>query len=956
MARPRKYKTEKEQVEAARKRRRDWYDRESAKSLARYHHLKSVDFEPKFTAPRTHIPSHRDPSPTHEDQLDKRPQAHANSDDSLTSAMHAQLNTQAMLAAAQDAMCTWQLTTANVDHKIFEAQRVFDLWTCGSLRTWGSALYHMIELNADSDSTQAETELQPYVNLGKELQDRFEIISRRSFTCDPSGVGGTWNAAQFSSSRPPPSGSVNLAAWRLKRNNCRTDHPTTQAVIGFTESGIIHYLGGSRSSHILITLSLHRIVSGDMDEPQPGDANPSATPPSPPLPFHGEDNVPTPVHHETAIHPWDTDYWNDMYPPNRPAHLRHIPVYPHISPSPPDAQAQFDRLYPPSQPSQYHISQLPQNPSSPSPSPLVEPPTDFDVDITSRRFRTSRANGDTIDAEQIVLCTRQSSSPRGLPRGPPVTVVFKGAAFLTHFKRVLPTFLENRITFYDDINITIRSRLAAAIVARSFDTPPPSFGGIVSIPQLAILVTAIVEQHGGAGLISSFSWRTPHEIIHTDVIATSVLRRYLDDDAAVRAGNIFDEIEDDDGLPELKDFDFGHEDIEQFSGEDFPTTPFLQHQSQFMCFSLARPLKRRAASDVDDPPARLPPPPSSLALLPAASINTFPFDSAISRIPLDIDKSSLRSPISASQISVAELVASPPNPLSAISIPSTVNSLPPSSPPAPLSPIEIASTIGSFPPSSPARLSAITISSSIDSFLASSPPAPFTITHTNGPSPSSPAASSMAAPTADTTNDDSDFNPCDGKTVECLATNSPRLDLILPCIRYINDIIILHTTTTKLPTRWSFTGGETTYILHGVNFVESYNKSLPKLYSPFVRLRTDDILPMALRRRINRALPLSMKPRHKPTGLPKPLSTLSHMAAVLLRDRHGSELVTTYSWLEPRALNTIDIVPKTLLDRHVELAHAYADGTTFNSSDSDSHFTSSDPAAEELPDHAHLDL
>ncbi|TDL13292.1 hypothetical protein BD410DRAFT_847100, partial [Rickenella mellea] len=215
----------------------------------------------------------------------------------------------------------------------------------------------------------------------------------------------------------------------------------------------------------------------------------------------------------------------------------------------------------------YHDAQLPQGLSSPSPSPL-KPPTDFDVDITSRRFRASRANGDTIDAEQIVLCTRQSSSPRGPPRGPPVTVVFKGAAFLTHFKRVLPTFLENRITFYDDINVTIRSRLASAIIARSFDEPPPSFGSVVSIPQLAILVTAIIEQHGGAGLISSFSWRTKDEIVHTDVIATSVLRRYLDDDAAVQAGNIFDEIEADDGMPELKDFDFGMDEIEQFSDEE----------------------------------------------------------------------------------------------------------------------------------------------------------------------------------------------------------------------------------------------------------------------------------------------------------------------------------------------------------------------------------------------------
>ncbi|TDL13216.1 hypothetical protein BD410DRAFT_847192 [Rickenella mellea] len=333
--------------------------------------------------------------------------------------MHAQLDTQAMLAAAQDAMRTWQLTAGNIDHKISEAQRIFDLWTCGSLRAWGSAIYHAIELNADSDLTRAETELQPYLNLGKDLQDRFESISRQSFTLDPSGVVGKWSAAQFvrrqiaravdiveefclilrdggiSSLQTVPLTSP-LGGSILSNGGINCPDGMFQTSIGFKESGSILYLGGSVGSHIMITFS-----SGDMDELQPDDTNPSATPPSPPLPFHGEDDVPTPMHHETAIHPWDTDYWNDMYPPNRPAHLQHIPVYPHASPSPPDGQSEFERLYPPSQPSQYHDAQLPQGLSSPSPSPL-KPPTDFDVDITSRRFRASRANGDTIDAEQAL--------------------------------------------------------------------------------------------------------------------------------------------------------------------------------------------------------------------------------------------------------------------------------------------------------------------------------------------------------------------------------------------------------------------------------------------------------------------------------------------------------------------------------------------------------------------------
>ncbi|TDL15704.1 hypothetical protein BD410DRAFT_844986 [Rickenella mellea] len=153
----------------------------------------------------------------------------------------------------------------------------------------------------------------------------------------------------------------------------------------------------------------------------------------------------------------------------------------------------------------------------------------------------------------------------------------------------------------------------------------------------------------------------------------------------------------------------------------------------------------------------------------------------------------------------------------------------------------------------------------------------------------------------------------------------------------------------QLPTRWSFTGSEDTYILHGCDFIKAYNMALPKIYSPLVRLKTDDILPMPLRRCINRALPLSKKCDHKPTGLSRPLSTLSHLAAVLLCERNGTELVTTYSWLEPLALHTIDIIPKSVLDRHIELAHAQVNGTADTSFDSISGFTSSDPAAEEMP-------
>ncbi|TDL16665.1 hypothetical protein BD410DRAFT_844177, partial [Rickenella mellea] len=156
MARPRKYKTQKEQVEAARRRRREWYYRnrckESAKSLARYHRLNSIDFEPQMQSPSTHVPS-----PIDAEELDKQTRVCTISDGPIS--MHMQLDTRAMLTAAQDAMHTWHIAGEDVDRKISEAEHIFDLWTCGSLRAWGSALYLSIELN--TDATQTEAELQP---------------------------------------------------------------------------------------------------------------------------------------------------------------------------------------------------------------------------------------------------------------------------------------------------------------------------------------------------------------------------------------------------------------------------------------------------------------------------------------------------------------------------------------------------------------------------------------------------------------------------------------------------------------------------------------------------------------------------------------------------------------------------------------------------------------------------
>ncbi|TDL14502.1 hypothetical protein BD410DRAFT_845962 [Rickenella mellea] len=175
MVRPRKYKTEKEQLEAARKRQREWYHRnkheESAKALSRYHHIHhNGDFKPKVQSPKPHMSL-----PVHEEQYNECQEVLANSDMLPT---FGRLNTR-VLNAAEETLRTWHDTGSNINDVISKAQHVFDAWTSGSLRAWGAALYLTTELN--TDATRTEDELQPYLTLGKDLQDRFEAISRQSF-------------------------------------------------------------------------------------------------------------------------------------------------------------------------------------------------------------------------------------------------------------------------------------------------------------------------------------------------------------------------------------------------------------------------------------------------------------------------------------------------------------------------------------------------------------------------------------------------------------------------------------------------------------------------------------------------------------------------------------------------------------------------------------------------------
>ncbi|TDL13664.1 hypothetical protein BD410DRAFT_846727 [Rickenella mellea] len=367
-----------------------------------------------------------------------------------------------------------------------------------------------------------------------------------------------------------------------------------------------------------------------------------------------------------------------------------------------------------------------------------------------------------------------------------------------------------------------------------------------------------------------------------------------------------------------------------------------------MSSPLALPRKRQASSDIDNPASRYRPPPQSdavavrLAITASSVISSSPAPSSPSHLQLHTTTAHSLVPSStpALQFELGDSQQLPPTPAISISDISTPDS---TSPPLPLAPaisITDSSPPDSTSPSLPlARAISMTDSSAPDSPSPPSRHQPIILVPASSPGISctntppiarlllsqSPNNHSVISQVNNSfSSDSSDLDPCDSTKPECRATMSPRLDMIVPCVRYVNDVIILLTATTTISaTRWLWTDPTTTYILHGDNIIADFNKSLPRFYSPVLRIKVnDDDIPVALRKRINHAIPIPTDPRPRiKFGLARPMSALSHMAAMFLqdRDRNGTNLVSTFSWREPKAMMILDIVPKSLLDDHVQL-------------------------------------
>ncbi|TDL16103.1 hypothetical protein BD410DRAFT_844660 [Rickenella mellea] len=402
----------------------------------------------------------------------------------------------------------------------------------------------------------------------------------------------------------------------------------------------------------------------------------------------------------------------------------------------------------------------------------------------------------------------------------------------------------------------------------------------------------------------------------------------------------------------------------------------------------ARPLKRLASSDVDDPLSRQPPPPQLDVTTAPRAVSAMPdvchslalSSPSLSQLvststSLDLTIASLTVPMASDVRDSPRLPSSVPSQLESPTTHTTV--LPPllvnQSPVSPASPLQRSQAITISDDSSPTihttvlpeliidqsplhHSTAITISD--DSPILPPPSQPIPLSWapdvmlkaniaSSPPVSPSPANNCSATPdpnTDDSDNDtedvDSDSDACAYTQLECRATHSPRLDLVLPCARYVNDVVILLTSTKLSPVRWMWIGPTTTYILHGFNFITAYNKSLPASYSRLFMGTINDTIPVPLRKRIHCAIPMPDKPHYGLCGLSQPLSTLAHMAAMFLNQRDGCGLITTFSWQEPRSLSTFDIVPRSLLDEHVRKVHDALRADS--SSDAISEFTEPD--------------
>ncbi|TDL21389.1 hypothetical protein BD410DRAFT_840592 [Rickenella mellea] len=383
-----------------------------------------------------------------------------------------------------------------------------------------------------------------------------------------------------------------------------------------------------------------------------------------------------------------------------------------------------------------------------------------------------------------------------------------------------------------------------------------------------------------------------------------------------------------------------------------------------------RLLKRQATSDVDDPPARCPPAPSPATSQPTLHVDNSP--------------------------DFSFLPASQSNPVtSRLAITTPIDAPPPSSSPASQSihDLLIDPTLGDdslpplySPPTSPCIRAnrGLPIAATSDIDQSSAPSSPLTSPvksataisiKTDSSPPASPSQSQPAAllPAISITSSVDDSPPpspihrpdasqlfegehlCSRSQQDCLMTQSPRLDLIGLCKLFKQNIVILVSTGVTSPTRWTDVEPLETYVLYGNDFVQEFRRSLPQVYSPIVRLKVIDDIPVAVRSRLTRARPAPIFPRRPVAGLALPLSTLAHMAAMHLQERSGINLVTSFSWREPRAVHYIDIIPRILLTEHAHKAHKLAYPSEHPESDPVSEFTEDDSFPDTI-DHDYPDL
>ncbi|TDL22047.1 hypothetical protein BD410DRAFT_840165 [Rickenella mellea] len=188
MARPLKYKTDEERLEAARLRRRRWYDKnitqERLKALGRKQDRRHSQC---LVAPNDR--QAQSPAKTTVCGFRKGTSANSNTKSRL-------MDFEALVADMQSTLDSLAHVN-NITEACTSAQVLLATWTCAGHHQWGLNIYQEYVRVLPGDPSQSLETLDAVIEVGRDFQAWIDKLSARAFDVDPSGHGVVWTELQI---------------------------------------------------------------------------------------------------------------------------------------------------------------------------------------------------------------------------------------------------------------------------------------------------------------------------------------------------------------------------------------------------------------------------------------------------------------------------------------------------------------------------------------------------------------------------------------------------------------------------------------------------------------------------------------------------------------------------------------------------------------------------------------